>query len=136
MKKIQIDNKTTCVTICRHIFNCPFLLTLKQHHAILGRIMYKWLKWIGDWKWIGTIFKNIYNIHNLEGPLRARRLKFGQNDVSTHEYIIFLKFQPPSSSISKLKIITIHFLPTIHFSALYMIWPYDFRTVLIFKSKS
>ena len=26
----------------------------------------------------------------------TRRLKFGQNNVGTHDYIILLKFQPPS----------------------------------------
>ena len=31
-----------------------------------GWIMYKWLKWIVDWKWIVRIYKNILQF-NLEG---------------------------------------------------------------------
>ena len=37
-------------------------------------------------------------------PRGAMRLKFGQNDVlMTHEYIILLKFQPLSFSVSKVE---------------------------------
>ena len=38
-------------------------------YKIWGRIMYKWLKWIEDWKWIGKIYKNIlqFNLQGLGG---------------------------------------------------------------------
>ena len=53
------------------------------HSYSSGRIMYKWLKWIGDWKWSRTIFKFCHR--------KASLAKW-----CTHEYIILSEFQPPS----------------------------------------
>ena len=84
-------------------------------HTMAGRIMYyKWLKCVHwrlkvNWKTIQKIFYTIQ-------PSRARRLTFGQNDVLLFSLLAFL--------YQKLKLITIHFQPTIHFSHLYMIQRY------------
>ena len=89
--KIQNYNYKKIITYCSFWYKsrCTIKLNIasnlkneigKNNYKLLGyfqstrsRIMYKWLKWIPDWKWIVKIYKKYFT--------RARRLKFGQNDI-------------------------------------------------------
>ena len=64
----------SCITMYPNTLQWQSDITTKiissQIDDVLGpRIMYKWLKWIGDWKWIRKIYKNIlqFNLERLGG---------------------------------------------------------------------
>ena len=75
--------------------------------------MYRWLKWIVDWKWFAQIYKTILQF-NLEG--------LGGWNLGKIMYLWVHHFAKISATYlallcQKLKIITIHFQPTFQFSS-------------------